>query len=92
MPLILTEIGPCTCHVTLLAQKPENTPPLIVGISKCRGIFLDFWAKKVTCRAHCKDSSPMIQYCPLLALLNQTSQEVTHPGIALAEARLTAEF
>jgi hypothetical protein len=22
----------------------------------------------------------------------QTSQEVTHPGIALAEARLTAEF
>jgi hypothetical protein len=30
MPSILTEIG----------QKPENTPPLIVGISKCRrGIF-----------------------------------------------------
>jgi hypothetical protein len=23
---------------------------------------------------------------------NQTSKEVTHPGIALAEARLTAEF
>jgi hypothetical protein len=30
MPSILTEIG----------QKPENTPPLTVGISKCRrGIF-----------------------------------------------------
>jgi hypothetical protein len=32
------------------------------------------------------------QYCPLLATLNQTSQEVTHPGTAPAEARLTAEF
>jgi hypothetical protein len=30
MPSIVTEIG----------QKPENTPPLTVGISKCmRGIF-----------------------------------------------------
>jgi hypothetical protein len=28
----------------------------------------------------------------LLAPPNQTSQEVTHPGIALAEARLAAEF
>jgi hypothetical protein len=34
----------------------------------------------------------MTQYCPLLAPPNQTSQEVTHPGTALAEARLTAEF
>jgi hypothetical protein len=32
------------------------------------------------------------QYCPLLAPLNQTSQEVTHPGTTPAEARLTAEF
>jgi hypothetical protein len=32
------------------------------------------------------------QYCPLLATLNQTSQEITHPGTAPAEARLTAEF
>ena len=32
------------------------------------------------------------QYCPLLAPLNQTSQEVTHPGTTLVEARLTAEF
>jgi hypothetical protein len=29
------------------------------------------------------------QYCPLLAPLNQTSQEVTHPGTTPAEARLT---
>jgi len=34
----------------------------------------------------------MTQYCLLLAPPNQTSQDVTHPGIALAEARLTAEF
>jgi len=27
-----------------------------------------------------------------LAPPNQTSQKVTHPGIAFAEARLTAEF
>jgi len=40
MPSILTEIGSCAQHVTLLAQKLENTPPLTVGISKCRrGIF-----------------------------------------------------
>jgi hypothetical protein len=32
------------------------------------------------------------QYCSLLAPLNQTSQEVTHPGTTSAEARLTAEF
>jgi hypothetical protein len=32
------------------------------------------------------------QYCPLLAPLNQTSQEVTHPSTTSAEARLTAEF
>ena len=32
------------------------------------------------------------QYCPLLAPLNQTSQEVTHPGTTFAEARLTVEF
>jgi hypothetical protein len=32
------------------------------------------------------------QYCPLLAPLNQTFQEVTYPGITLAEARLTAKF
>jgi hypothetical protein len=32
------------------------------------------------------------QYCPLLTPLNQTSQEVTHPGTTLAEARLTTEF
>jgi hypothetical protein len=40
----------------------------------------------------CNDSPPMTQYCLLLAPPNQTSQEVTHPGIALAEARLAAEF
>jgi hypothetical protein len=40
----------------------------------------------------CNDPPSMTQYCPLLRLPNQTSQEVTHPGIALAEARLTAEF
>jgi hypothetical protein len=34
----------------------------------------------------------MAQYCLLLAPGNQTSQEVTHPGTILAEARLTAEF
>jgi hypothetical protein len=34
----------------------------------------------------------MTQYCLLLAPPNQTSQEVTHPGITLTEARLTAEF
>jgi hypothetical protein len=32
------------------------------------------------------------QYCPLLAPLNQTSQEVTHPDTTPAEACLTAEF
>jgi len=32
------------------------------------------------------------QYCPLLAPLNQTTQEVTHRGTTLAEARLTAKF
>jgi hypothetical protein len=32
------------------------------------------------------------QYCPLLVPPNQTSQEVTHPGITLAKARLAAEF
>jgi hypothetical protein len=32
MPSILTEIG----------QKPENTPPLIVGISKCRRDIFGF--------------------------------------------------
>jgi hypothetical protein len=32
------------------------------------------------------------QYYPLLALSNQTSQEVTHPATTLTEARLTAEF
>jgi len=30
----------------------------------------------------------MTQYCPLLALPNQTSQEVTHSGTAFTEARL----
>jgi hypothetical protein len=43
----------------------------------------------------CKDvtSHPNdTQYCPLLAPLNQTSQEVTHHGTTPAEARLTAEF
>jgi hypothetical protein len=40
----------------------------------------------------CNDPPLMTQYCPLLSLPNQTSHEVTHPGIALAEARLTAEF
>jgi hypothetical protein len=34
----------------------------------------------------------MTQYCLLLAPPNQTSQEVTHPGSTLAEARLTVEF
>jgi len=34
----------------------------------------------------------MTQYCPLLAPPNQTSQDVTHSSITLAEARLTAEF
>jgi len=36
----------------------------------------------------------MTQYCPLLVphIRLLTSQEVTHPGIALAAARLTAEF
>ena len=33
-----------------------------------------------------------IQYCPLLAPRNQTSQGVTHPSTTLAETRLTAEF
>jgi hypothetical protein len=32
MPSILTEIG----------QKPENTPPLTVGISKCRRSIFGF--------------------------------------------------
>jgi hypothetical protein len=41
---------------------------------------------------NCNDPPPMTQYCPLLAPPNQTSQEVTHPGTVLAEARLTAEF
>jgi hypothetical protein len=40
----------------------------------------------------CNDPPLMTQYCPLLAPPNQTFQEVTHPGITLAEARLTAEF
>jgi hypothetical protein len=35
---------------------------------------------------------PLSQYCPLLEPPNQTSQEVTHSEITLAEARLTAEF
>jgi hypothetical protein len=40
MPSILTEIGSCTRHVTLSAQKLENTIPLTVRISKCKnGIF-----------------------------------------------------
>jgi len=34
----------------------------------------------------------MTQYYPLLALLNQTSQEVTYPGTTLVGARLTTEF
>jgi hypothetical protein len=40
----------------------------------------------------CNDPPPMTQYCPLLTPSNQTSQEVTHLGTTLAEARLTAEF
>jgi len=35
---------------------------------------------------------PMTQYYLFLASSNQTFQEVTHPGITLTEARLTAEF
>jgi hypothetical protein len=34
----------------------------------------------------------MTQYYPLLASLNQISQEVTHFDTTLAEARLTVEF
>jgi hypothetical protein len=34
----------------------------------------------------------MTKYNSLLTPSNQTSQEVTHPDITLAEVRLTAEF
>jgi hypothetical protein len=55
------------------------------------GKFVSFyWLHFV--HKNCNDPPPMTQYCPLLAPPNQTSQEVTYPGIALAEARLTAEF
>jgi hypothetical protein len=40
----------------------------------------------------CNDPPLTTQYCPLLAPPNQTSQEVTHPGTTLVEARLTARF
>jgi hypothetical protein len=42
--------------------------------------------------SNCNSPPPMTQYCPLLAPLNQTSQEVIHPGTTLAKARLTVEF
>jgi hypothetical protein len=40
----------------------------------------------------CNDAPKTTQYCPLLALPNQTSLEVTHLGTTLTKARLTAEF
>jgi hypothetical protein len=40
----------------------------------------------------CNNPPQTTQYCSLLAPPNQTSQEVTHPGTTLAEARLTADF
>jgi hypothetical protein len=40
----------------------------------------------------CNDPPSTTQYCPLLSLPNQTSQEVTYPGTTLAEARLIAKF
>jgi hypothetical protein len=51
-----------------------------------KALTLD-WPIKIV-RSHPND----IQYCPLLAPINQTSQEVTYLGTTLAEARLTAEL
>jgi hypothetical protein len=53
---------------------------------RARGIV--YLTQKQYVTSHPNDT----QYCPLLALLNQTSQEVTHPGTAPTEARLTAKF
>jgi hypothetical protein len=40
----------------------------------------------------CNDLPPITQYYPLLTPLNQTSEEVTHPGITIEEVHLTAKF
>jgi hypothetical protein len=42
--------------------------------------------RKSSCTPHPNDT----QYCPFLAPPNQTSQEITHYGATLTEARLTA--
>jgi len=60
---------------------------------KCFNLPLELGTKSRFLRCISVTTHPKTtQYCSLLALPNQTLQEVTHPGTTLIEARLTAEF
>jgi hypothetical protein len=66
--------------------------PSFCGLRWVMGLIFAFGMIFGVGTSLCNDPPSMTQYCPLLAPPNQTSQKVTHLGIALAEARLTAEF
>ena len=73
-------------HAFIKRVVTSNRPNHAVGTDENREIIAGWTAPPLT--PHPNDT----QYCPLLAPPNQTSQEVTHPGTTLVEARLIAEF